>query len=428
LRHALFVAFHYPPEASSSGVLRTLKYSRYLPERGWRVTVITPHTSAYTVCDSQLEQQISSSTRVIRTRYLNIKRHLSVRGRYPALLALPDVWIGWMPWAVAAGRQLMTTDPVDAIYSTSPHATAHLIAARLAAISRKPWVADFRDPWIEDPPEPGAPDGRIFLLVNRWLERLVVRRCAAVVTSTTHLRDVLRERYFDAPEQKIRAILNGYDEADFADLQGVPSARGPRLCILHAGNINASYRDPRPLFQAFGRMVHDGQLSASELEIRFIGGGAYGDTAEVQSAMEAAGLSGSVSLSARVPYDESLRQLAGADLLLLLQASSDTVELVPAKLYEYLRAQKPVLAMVRTGAVTDVLTQTGGGWTVDPADPRSIDRTLAEIVHEWRSDRLAMHCADLAALRRFDRRALAGELAAVFDEVSALDATSRTKD
>jgi len=144
--------------------------------------------------------------------------------------------------------------------------------------------------------------------------------------------------------------------------------------------------------------------------------------------MEAAGLSGSVSLLARVPYDESLRQLAGADLLLLLQASSDTVELVPAKLYEYLRAQKPVLAMVRTGAVTDVLTQTGGGWTVDPADPRSIDRTLAEIVHEWRSDRLAMHCADLAALRRFDRRALAGELAAVFDEVSALDATSRTKD
>src|SRR5229473_4827401 len=81
LRHALFVAFHYPPEASSSGVLRTLKYSRYLPERGWRVTVITPHTSAYTVCDSQLEEQISSSTRVIRTPYLNIKRHLSVRGR-----------------------------------------------------------------------------------------------------------------------------------------------------------------------------------------------------------------------------------------------------------------------------------------------------------------------------------------------------------
>jgi glycosyltransferase involved in cell wall biosynthesis len=117
-----------------------------------------------------------------------------------------------------------------------------------------------------------------------------------------------------------------------------------------------------------------------------------------------------------VPYEESLRQLSAADLLLLLQASNDTVGLVPAKLYEYLRAQKPILALVRTGAVTEVLAETGGGWIADPADAASLDVTLAEIVREWRDHRLVARCADLAALRRFDRRALTAELAAVFEE------------
>jgi glycosyltransferase involved in cell wall biosynthesis len=417
LRHALFVAFHYPPEASSSGVLRTLKYSRYLGESGWRVSVITPELSAHSVCDPQLEKQIPSGTRVLRTRFLNTKRDISVRGIYPALLALPDVWIGWLPFAVAAGRRLSTTDPFDLIYSTSPPATAHLIARRLAAITGKPWVADFRDPWIEEPPEPGAPNGPVFRSVNRWLERRVVTRSDAVVTSTTHLRDVLRSRYPNESEGKIAAILNGYDEADFPDRVSQPALTGSRLRIVHAGSINAEFRDPRPLFEAFGRLVHEGAITVGEVEFRFLGGGPYGDSPAVRQALAAAGLARSVSFLPRVPYEESLRELSQADLLLLLQASDDTVGLVPAKLYEYLRTQKPTLALVRTGAVSEVLAHTGGGWTADPADRAALDATVAELVREWRAHRLSEHRADLANLRRFDRRALTAELARVFDSV-----------
>jgi hypothetical protein len=120
-----------------------------------------------------------------------------------------------------------------------------------------------------------------------------------------------------------------------------------------------------------------------------------------------------------VPYEQALREAASADLLLLLQASEDTVGLVPAKLYEYLRTQKPTLALVRTGAVTEILRETGGGWAVDPANAESLDSTLVEIVREWRSDRLAARRADLARLRMFDRRALTAQLAALFDELCA---------
>jgi glycosyltransferase involved in cell wall biosynthesis len=417
LRHALFIAFHYPPEASSSGVLRTLKFSRYLPEHGWRVSVITPEASTHPIVDAELERQIPPGARVLRTRALNTKRDLSLWGRYPAVLALPDVWIGWFPFAVAAGRRLIASDPVDLVYSTSPHATAHLIARRIASIARKPGVADFRDPWIEDPPEPGAPNGLAYRTINRWLERKVVMRSAAVVTSTAHLRDAMRRRYPDEPDKKFHAILNGYDEADFVDRRLPPPPTGTRLRIVHAGSINAQFRDPRPLFEALARLAKVGRIAPPEIELRFVGAGPFGDAPEVRAAVASAGLADSVSFLPRVSYDESLSLLADSDLLLLLQASDDTVGLVPAKLYEYLRTQKPVLALVRDGAITDVLAQTGGGWSADPADATTLDATLSDIVDRWRATELATHSADMSVLRRFDRRALTGELAKVFDEV-----------
>jgi len=395
-----------------------LKYSRYLREHGWRVSVLAPEVSAYAVCDPQLEAQIPPGTTVVRTPYLNVKRDLSFRGVYPALLAIPDVWIGWMPWAVSAGRRLMQSDPVDLIYSTSPHATAHLIAGRLARAGHVPWVTDFRDPWIEDPPEPGAPNGLLYRTINRRLESRVMHRCSAVVTSTNHLRDVLRSRYPDLPPHKVRAILNGYDEADFADLPIGAITRSPRLRIVHTGNINAEFRDPRPLFAALATLVRRGMLRAEECEIRFVGGGAYGESEAVRAAVAASGLSKSVSFLPRVPYEASLRELADADMFLLLQASDDTVGLVPAKLYEYLRAQKPTLALVRPGAITEVLDQTGGGWSTDPADAASLERVTAEMIKVWRADELALHRADMGVLRRFDRRALATELAQLFDEIA----------
>jgi glycosyltransferase involved in cell wall biosynthesis len=278
-------------------------------------------------------------------------------------------------------------------------------------------VADFRDPWFEDPPEPGAPSDPVFRSINRWLERRTVREASAVVTSTTQLRDMLRARYPDAPAGKIRAILNGYDEADFSGITLARRTEGARLRIVHAGSINAEFRDPRPLFASLARAIREGVLSASEVEIRFVGAGAYGGAPEVRAAIVDAGLGDAVNFVPRVPYEQSLQELAEADVLLLLQASDDTVSLVPAKLYEYLRAQKPTLALVRKGAVTEVLDQTGGGLAVDPADDRSLDVAIRAIASDWRAGRLATRVADLAILRRFDRRALAAELARVFDAV-----------
>ena len=398
-------------------MLRTLKYSRYLHDYGWRVTVLTPTTDAFDVVDPALESQIPESVRVIRTRYVNTKRHLALNGVYPSLLALPDRWIGWWPWAVAAGKRLYAEDPFDLIYSTSPHATAHLIALRLARYSRTPWVADFRDPWFEEIPEPGDTSGPLFHRLNRWLESRAIGRCTRVVASTTHLRDLLCTRY-PRNADKVSAILNGYDEADFAALPVASPDRNERLTIVHAGNINADFRDPRPLFRALRKAASAGTIDPRRVRLRFIGGGAFGDSAEVAGEVAAAGLSDSVEFLPRVPYEQSLAELSQADLLLLLQASADTIGLVPAKLYEYLRAQKPVLAMVLPGATADVLAETGGGWAVSPDNDTMLAEILANAYRDWQQGTLSNQRADMQVLRRFERKVLTGDLAALFDQLT----------
>jgi glycosyltransferase involved in cell wall biosynthesis len=418
IRHALFVAYHFPPEASSSGVLRTLKFARYLVEYGWRVTVITPEISAYSVTDEGLLRQVPDLVRIVRTRYLNTKRHLSIRGRYSSMMALPDQWIGWLPWAVAEGRTILRSDPIDLVYSTSPHATAHLIAWQLARASSKPWVVDFRDPWFQDTPDVGDPSGPIYRYLNRSLERGVVKRSSQVVTSTVQLRDLMRNRYADQLAEKIVTIMNGYDEADFLALPPESSERDAKLTIVHAGRLHPAHRDPRPLLRALRRAGDDGRLDETRITVRFVGAGPYSESEDLRQCLLQTRLESHVEFLPRVPYDQALRELGKGDLLLLLQGSDDTAGLIPAKLYEYLRSQKPVLAAVFPGATNEVLRETGGGWAVDSRDEAALASVLAEVYLDWIAGRLQNRRANLGKLRRYDRRNLTAELAAIFDRLT----------
>jgi glycosyltransferase involved in cell wall biosynthesis len=412
MRHALFIAYHYPPESSSSGVLRTLKHTRYLGRFGWRVTVLTLRREAYQVMDPKLEEQIPPEVRVVRTRFIDVKKHLAIRGSYPSFLAIPDRWSGWWPWAVAAGRKVLAGDPVDLVYSTSPHATAHLIARSLAGRALR-WVADFRDPWYEEPPEAGTT--RLGHVAARRLERLVARRADLIVTSTMRLRNVLASRYPEKPSEKFVAIPNGYDEADFTSVLGSSASSPDEFLIVHAGSLSESFRDPRPLFEAVHRAAQMGLVDPSRIRFRFLGGGPFGESAEMKEAVKGAGLVSRVEFLPRVSYQESLAELGRASMLLLLQASKDTVDLVPAKLFEYLRAGRPVLALAPPGATAEVLSDTGGGWVVDPTDMDRLGDAIVTAYRAWTSGDLGRLTAPSAMLEQYSRERLAGDLAGHFE-------------
>ena len=418
MKHALFVAFHYPPEASSSGVLRTLKFTRYLEDYGWRVSVLTVNPAAYDVVDPALASQIPASARVIRTRYINTKKHLAVWGKYPALLAIPDNWIGWYPWAVRAGDKVIKEDPPQIIYSTSPHATSHLIARRLARQSGIPWVADFRDPWYEEPPEGGTP--AIVHWAARHLERAVVHAAAHILSTTDALRLTLLARYPTMEPHKFSTITNGYDEADFSALPLAAHPPGRALVITHAGSINAGFRDPRPLWDAYQRAIDAGELRKGDIVFRFIGPGGFAASPEIAAYLSRLNMQDVVEFLPRLPYADSLIVQSQADVLLLLQSSADTDALVPAKLYEYLRSGVPVLALVPNGATQQIIAETQGGWVVNPQNLGDLRAVLVDAYQLWGRGSLAQKSAKMVSLHKYSRQLLAGELAAIFARLSPL--------
>lgn len=415
VKHVLFIAFHYPPEASSSGVLRTLKFTRYLEELGWRVSVLTLNKSAYAMVDPALEAQIPKSAHVIRTPFINTKWHLAIKGRYPALLAIPDNWIGWYPWAINAGSKLISQDPPQVIYSTSPHATSHLIARRLAQKHHLPWIADFRDPWYEEPAEPGTP------AINHWaarhLEKKVIKAASHVTATTDALRDSLSARYADLPIEKFSTIANGYDETDFAGINKKP-IRSPHMVILHAGSINPDYRDPRPLWDAYREALKSGELQEGIILFKFIGPGEFSQSLEIKTYLTQYNMQDAVEFLPRLPYAQALSLQAEADLLLLLQASRDTEGLVPAKLYEYLRCLSPVLALVPMGASQRIIEETRGGWAIDPSNKMQISGALIETYHLWKEGKLKERAASLDSLQQYDRKALTRKLADIFNSLA----------
>lgn len=418
MNHALFIAFHYPPEASSSGVLRTLKFSRYLEAFGWRVSIVTLNPSAYEIVDPALEWQIPKSARIIRTPYINTKRHLAIKGRYLALLAIPDNWIGWYPWAVRAGNKLIGEDPPQVIYSTSPHATSHLIARRLAKTHRIPWVADFRDPWFEEPPEPGTP--RITHWAARHLEKNVVGTAAHITATTDALCDSLSARYPDQPKAKFSTIANGYDEADFSGLVR-EDISSPTMVILHAGSINPNFRDPRPLWDAYREARNAGELQNGNILFRFIGPGQFSQSLEIKTYLAQHDMQDAVEFLPRLPYADALAVQSRADVLLLLQASSDTEALVPAKLYEYLRCLSPVLALVPNGASQKILEEVRGGWAIDPSNKIQLKAVLIKAYDLWKQGKLNACAAPLASLQKYDRRRLTEKLASIFQALIKKD-------
>lgn len=412
------ITFQYPPCTGSSGVLRPLKLSKYLQEFGWQSSVVTVPVECHEAVDPVLAQQIPPDVIVHRAYCFDTKAVLAIRGKYPGFLAIPDRYISWLPFGVRAALRAIRTEGVTALLSTSPIPTAHLIALVVQRLTNVPWIADFRDPWVEtEGPEAMGP---FRLPVELWLERQVVSRANRVVTTTREFGEYLGQRHGDGVTAKIRAVYNGYDEEDFRATSGEAEQRaaddGERFTLVHAGLLDARYRDPEPILRALRACLDRGSVPAAGLRVRFIGAGA---ASEALGRMVAdLRLAHVVEVAGRVPYAESLATLGAASALLLLQAGDDTRILIPAKAFEYLRTGKPILAAAPADSATArLIRQFSGAFIAEPQDAADIARQFGALWNAWkRGARVSNRLAE--GLEQYSRRAAAAELAGILDEIT----------
>ncbi|WP_439135223.1 glycosyltransferase [Pseudomaricurvus sp.] len=421
VKRALLIAYHYPPVQISSGVQRTLAFSRDLPDQGWEPLVLSAHPRAYEKISEGQLKDIPENTVVQRAWAWDTARHLSLKGRYLDAMALPDRWVSWCPSAVVAGLNMIRKYKPQVIFSTYPIATAHLIALALHKLTGIPWVADFRDSMTEDSYPREARRRKVFL----WLERQVVNNCCKAIFTTPGAVKMYRERYPELPEDRWALIPNGYNEAIFteveASLQSDDSvddliAAGTKpLTLVHSGVLYPSERDPRAFFAAVASLKEQGKLSAESVQIVLR---ATGHDSLYAPMLKEHKIDDIIRLEAGVEYRQALQEMLDADGLLIFQATNCNHQ-IPAKLYEYFRAQKPIFALTDRQGDTGQTLLSAGIESLAPLDDKDeLEKQLLIFIEQLQQGVAAI--ASPEAVRKSSRQYGSEILATIFQEGTGL--------
>lgn len=377
-KRALLIAFHFPPIKVSSGLERTLALTRHLPRHGWEPLVLSASEKAYPAVSEERMAQIPAGTVVERCFARDASRLLSVAGRYPSWVTLPDRWQSWLLGAIPTGLTMIRRYKPDVIWSTYPIASAHVIGHALHRLSGVPWVADFRDPMVEfdDRTHSWAPTWTALRRSRLAIEGMVARRAAALTFCTDGAADIYRQRFPDAVQTHWSVIPNGYDESAFtsASQGAAPRRHGDDILLLHSGTIYPSPdRDPSHFFRALRRVIDARPTGAKPLRVIMRAsavGSLYGPL------LDELGLSEHILFEPAIPYEDALAEMMQSDGVLVFQGYTSNPA-IPAKLYEYFRAGRPILAMADDEGDTAKLIRSLDAGQIAPLD--DVERIASEL-------------------------------------------------
>ncbi len=379
-RHVLLVGFHFPPSAVSSGHLRTLGFARYLPEYGWKPVVLSTRSGTFSRTDPASISQIPQHCIVYRAPALDVRKYFGVRGRYPSILAQPDRWASWWLSAVPLGLRLIKRYDIRAIWSTYPIMTSHCIAATLARLTNLPWVAEFRDPVV-----PWFPGRSRYSAASqlRWEERIARTAEHVVFTAPGAMRQYAAKYPGTEREHRMSVITNGYDESEFENLPlDAVNNRSRPIRIVHSGLLYPDGRNPVPFLRALAQARETLGITAQDLQVTLR---ASGSETSYRQEIVRLGLTDVVTLAPKISYRESLAEQIAADGFLLFQGEKFDHQ-IPAKVYDYLRIGRPILALVGpTGDTASFLRSTGGAQIVPIDNIKIISEALTDFLGTLRS-------------------------------------------
>jgi glycosyltransferase involved in cell wall biosynthesis len=391
----LVVTFHFPPDGSVGG-LRWSGLSRALPELGWDIEIVTaarvegqPHAG--------VRVHPCPAARTLNDRYVHwvTRRRLGsaltagapprpggaqtappggmvrsaarwVRENAAEALAFPDWGRGWILRAAALTRSLQRRHPFDAVVSSGPPHSGHIVALLAGAGGSSVWRVDMRDPWVH---AGAAAVGAL----SSWLERSVYVRADGVITNTEAFRARLRAQ---DPQLDVEYVPNGID------LSRLPAGtvhRFPELTLVHAGSLYGR-RDLNPVIEALGRFLAARPEARGRIRLKLIGNMDEPHHARVKELIARSALDGVVELLGTLPGAQALELVRRSHLALVL--AQDQPVQVPAKLYECVAMGIPTLAITESTSATAGEAQRIGARVAEPDDVDAVQRIIEELWHD----------------------------------------------
>jgi glycosyltransferase involved in cell wall biosynthesis len=410
----LLVTMYFPP-AGGGGVQRPLKFATHLPELGIETHVLAPDDPKWVHRDEELMPPMLAW--VHRARYVGPKgrkpaeelhgttgleragKQLQLAGRR---LLVPDENVSWNLTAIPAAVRIARNEQIDVVITTSPPSSVHLVGPAVKRAVGIPWVADLRDSVVAHPHRDAD---RLLVRAKEQGEhavaRLIARSADAIVTVSDAIADEIRAR---EPRGPVVTIANG---SDFDDFAGLGHTRSDRLRITHAGSFFGK-RDPRPFLTALK------QSGLDDVVVRFLGDFRSSD----REWLEQQELGDRVELIAYAPRRRSLELQRDSEVLLLLipDAGGRGKGVLSGKVFEYLAAERPILAVVPPdGAAAALIRDAGAGVVVAPEDVDGIVAALRDLHTRWEAGALESAPLSEEWRDRVSRRARVEELARLLE-------------
>lgn len=302
------------------------------------------HYIPFTKAVPTLEQAAGSAKKLLIKREGSLKPHWeSIQSLYRQLVHFPDRYRSWIKPATAQGIALAQAWSPDLIYSTGPPHSGHVVARRIAARTRRPWLAELRDLWADNPYNDTHP---LFEPVQRRIVWSTLGHAAGHITLTRGAAATVSK----ALNRPVTLSYNGFGADDFKGLGSAAALDADKLTILHAGIIYAGQREPTMLLAALARLDDE---TRARIRVIFF----HDEQSALATSAAHFGVSDCVELRAPVPRRDILKLERQADILLLCRWNNPAEDaIIPGKLFEYIGARRPILAIgSATGEAAEIV-------------------------------------------------------------------------
>ncbi|MGY5351173.1 glycosyltransferase family 4 protein [Wenyingzhuangia sp. IMCC45533] len=410
----LIITYYWPP-AGGSGVQRWLKFVKYLQDFGITPVVYTVENPDYPILDETLQNEIPEGVEIIKqpiwepyqlasifTKKKKVKTSAGFLGAQKSLASkiasyvrancfIPDARMFWIRPSVKFLTKYLSEHKIDAIISTGPPHTTHMIGLGIKNKLNMKWIADFRDPWTEIDYFHQLPLTKKAIRKHQNLEKEVLQQADEVLV----VGDTMKKAY-DSFSNHVHVITNGFDGA----INNHPTSLDRDFTITHIGMLNAD-RNPIALWRAISELK-------LKWTIQLIGKVAD----EVKQSINAYGLSHQIKYIDYLPHDE-VRQYQKKSQVLLLAVNNvpSAKGIVTGKIFEYLQAKRPVLAIAPVdGDLAVILEKSKAGFVVDFNEVEKLKEILVDLHQQYKQGTLMVSSVGVA---QYHRKALTAQLAKI---------------
>lgn len=386
--NVLVIAYYFPP-MGLSGVQRTLKFVKYLPDFGWNPVILTSDTGNYYAYDESLLNDIKEGTLIFRVPETNRRSKIKQKPRkFPnyfiqkigrfvlQIFKQPDTKIHWKKFALKEAETIIREHDIRAIFATAPPFTDFLIGKELAEKFEIPLLIDYRDSWVDNP---------FHFFPTFWhknyninLEKTILTISERAFVITRYAKELLLKRYRFLSHDDVVILPHGYDPEDFEKIPA--SFNSQKLIFTHSGLFQDD-RTPKYFLKAINLFFKENSKAREDFELRFVGlmRSSHSKLIKKYRLQDVSVMTGYVS------HSEAVTHLVESDILWM--TVNDTIR-TPGKLYEYIGAMKPILYIGPKGQMTTTVTETKAAFIAETSKVKEIKDKISEIYGLWKSGAL----------------------------------------